>query len=65
MTPAERLRDLLAQPGLHVMPGCFDALSARLIATSPSGCWMRFACPKSRALRCTGGGSTEEGMLHL
>jgi 2-methylisocitrate lyase-like PEP mutase family enzyme len=32
MTPADRLRALLAQPGLHVMPGCFDALSARLIA---------------------------------
>ena len=32
MTPADRLRALLAQPGLHVMPGCFDALSSRLIA---------------------------------
>ena len=32
MTPADRLRALLAQPGLHVMPGCFDALSAKLIA---------------------------------
>jgi 2-methylisocitrate lyase-like PEP mutase family enzyme len=32
MTPADRLRGLLAQPGLHVMPGCFDALSAKLIA---------------------------------
>ena len=29
--PADRLRALLAQPGLHVMPCCFDALSARLI----------------------------------
>jgi 2-methylisocitrate lyase-like PEP mutase family enzyme len=32
MTPADRLRRLLAQPGLEVMPGCFDALSAKLIA---------------------------------
>jgi 2-methylisocitrate lyase-like PEP mutase family enzyme len=32
MTPADRLRGLLAQPGLLVMPGCFDALSAKLIA---------------------------------
>jgi 2-methylisocitrate lyase-like PEP mutase family enzyme len=32
MTPADRLRALLAQPGLHVMPGCFDALSSKLIA---------------------------------
>jgi 2-methylisocitrate lyase-like PEP mutase family enzyme len=32
MTPADRLRALLDQPGLHVMPGCFDALSSRLIA---------------------------------
>jgi 2-methylisocitrate lyase-like PEP mutase family enzyme len=32
MTPADRLRALLEQPGLHVMPGCFDALSAKLIA---------------------------------
>ena len=29
--PAERLRALLEQPGLLVMPCCFDALSARLI----------------------------------
>jgi len=29
--PADRLRALLAAPGLHVMPCCFDALSARLI----------------------------------
>ncbi len=32
MTPADRLRALLAQPGLHVMPGCFDALSSKVIA---------------------------------
>jgi 2-methylisocitrate lyase-like PEP mutase family enzyme len=30
-SPASVLRDLLASPGLHVMPCCFDALSARLI----------------------------------
>ena len=30
-TPAARLRQLLAEPGLIVMPCCFDALSARLI----------------------------------
>ncbi len=30
-TPAARLRALLAEPGLTVMPCCFDALSARLI----------------------------------
>jgi 2-methylisocitrate lyase-like PEP mutase family enzyme len=29
--PAERLRALLDEPRLHVMPCCFDALSARLI----------------------------------
>jgi 2-methylisocitrate lyase-like PEP mutase family enzyme len=29
--PATRLRALLAQPGLALMPCCFDALSARLI----------------------------------
>jgi 2-methylisocitrate lyase-like PEP mutase family enzyme len=32
MTAADRLRALLAEPGLHVMPGCFDALSSKLIA---------------------------------
>lgn len=31
-TPAQRLRALLAQPGITVMPGCGDALSAKLIA---------------------------------
>lgn len=30
-SPANRLRELLAKPELHVMPCCFDALSARLI----------------------------------
>jgi 2-methylisocitrate lyase-like PEP mutase family enzyme len=30
-TPADKLRSLLDQPGLLVMPCCFDALSARLI----------------------------------
>jgi len=32
VTPAQKLRDLLAEPGVQVMPGCFDALSAKLIA---------------------------------
>jgi 2-methylisocitrate lyase-like PEP mutase family enzyme len=32
MTPAERLREVLVAPGLEVMPGCFDALSAKLVA---------------------------------
>jgi 2-methylisocitrate lyase-like PEP mutase family enzyme len=31
MTPAERLRTLLARPGILVMPGCHDAMSSRLI----------------------------------
>ncbi len=30
-SPASRLRQLLAQPKIHIMPCCFDALSARLI----------------------------------
>jgi len=32
VTPAQRLRELLSQPGIEVMPGCYDALSAKLIA---------------------------------
>lgn len=28
---AQKLRDVLAQPGAHVAPACFDAVSARLI----------------------------------
>src|SRR6185295_10011845 len=31
MTPAVRLRALLDRPGILVMPGCHDAISARLI----------------------------------
>lgn len=31
-TPAGRLRELLAQPEVEIMPGCYDALSAKLIA---------------------------------
>lgn len=32
MTPPDRLRALLSEERLHVMPCCFDALSAKLIA---------------------------------
>ena len=32
MTPAQRLRDVLAKPGLDIMPGCYDALSAKLVS---------------------------------
>jgi 2-methylisocitrate lyase-like PEP mutase family enzyme len=31
MSQADKLRKLLAQPGALVLPGCFDAMSARLI----------------------------------
>jgi 2-methylisocitrate lyase-like PEP mutase family enzyme len=31
MSPASRLRELLAAPEILVMPGCYDAMSARLI----------------------------------
>ena len=34
MTPAQRLRDILAQPKIEIMPGCYDALSAKLVAAS-------------------------------
>jgi 2-methylisocitrate lyase-like PEP mutase family enzyme len=33
-TPAARLRALLQQPGILIMPGCHDAMSARLIEQS-------------------------------
>ena len=32
MTPAQTLRDLLAQPNIKIMPGCHDAISAKLVA---------------------------------
>lgn len=32
MSPAQRLRTLLAQPHIEIMPGCHDALSAKLVA---------------------------------
>ena len=31
MTPAQQLRKLLDSPGVLVMPGCYDAFSARLV----------------------------------
>ena len=34
MTPAQRLRELLAQPAIEVMPGCYDGISAKLAAAS-------------------------------
>ncbi len=32
MTPTQKLREILAGPGVEIMPGCFDALSAKLVA---------------------------------
>jgi hypothetical protein len=32
VTPAQQLRNLLSQPNLEIMPGCYDALSAKLVA---------------------------------
>jgi 2-methylisocitrate lyase-like PEP mutase family enzyme len=32
VTPAQRLRDLLSEPTIEIMPGCYDALSAKLVA---------------------------------
>jgi len=34
VTATQRLRELLAQPTLHIMPGCYDALSAKLVAAA-------------------------------
>jgi 2-methylisocitrate lyase-like PEP mutase family enzyme len=31
-TPAQRLRELISEPKVEIMPGCFDALSAKLVA---------------------------------
>jgi 2-methylisocitrate lyase-like PEP mutase family enzyme len=32
VTPAQRLREILATPNVEIMPGCFDAISAKLVA---------------------------------
>jgi 2-methylisocitrate lyase-like PEP mutase family enzyme len=37
MTPAQKLKELLDAPGLLVMPGCYDAFSARLIERAGFG----------------------------
>ncbi len=34
MNPARQLSDLLARPGVTIMPGCFDGLSTKLIAAA-------------------------------
>src|SRR5689334_129337 len=34
VTPADKLRQLLADPNIAVMPGCYDALSAKLVAAA-------------------------------
>ena len=34
VTPTQHLRDLLAQPNLEIMPGCYDGLSAKLVAAA-------------------------------
>ena len=31
-SPAQRLRELISQPAIEIMPGCHDALSAKLVA---------------------------------
>ena len=33
-TPAQRLRELLSEPNIAIMPGCHDALSAKLVAAA-------------------------------
>jgi 2-methylisocitrate lyase-like PEP mutase family enzyme len=33
-TPAQRLRELLSEPDIAIMPGCHDALSAKLVAAA-------------------------------
>jgi 2-methylisocitrate lyase-like PEP mutase family enzyme len=50
MTPAQRLRDLLAQPGILLIPGCHDALSAQLAeeAGFPSAFMSGFAVSAAR-----------------
>ncbi len=37
-SPADRLRQLIAEPGLIAFPTCFDALSARLLAQAGFSC---------------------------
>lgn len=37
MSQAEKLRALLAEPGMLVLPGCYDAMSARLIERAGYG----------------------------
>src|SRR5581483_8171660 len=34
VTPADKLRQLLADPNIAVMPGCYDALSAKLVTAA-------------------------------
>src|SRR5689334_24773063 len=34
VTPTDNLRKVLAAPNIEVMPGCYDALSAKLIAAA-------------------------------
>jgi 2-methylisocitrate lyase-like PEP mutase family enzyme len=34
VTPAQKLRNLLAQSKMHIMPACYDGLSAKLIAAA-------------------------------
>jgi len=36
VAPSTRLKTLLSKPGCHLMPGCYDGLSARLIQIHPS-----------------------------
>lgn len=45
MSPAQRLQHLLANPGLLAVPGCFDGLSARILADAhyPAGFMSGFA----------------------
>ncbi|PSQ94711.1 MAG: carboxyvinyl-carboxyphosphonate phosphorylmutase, partial [Proteobacteria bacterium SW_6_67_9] len=49
-TPADRLRALLAEGRLLQMPGCFDAMSARLVeeAGFPLAFMSGFAASASR-----------------
>lgn len=58
-TPAQRLRKLLSTPKLEIMPGCYDALSAKLIA----GAGFKVAFMSGFAVSATRLGLPDTGLI--
>jgi Phosphoenolpyruvate phosphomutase/Aldo/keto reductase family len=62
VTAAQRLQKILMEPGIEIMPGCFDAISAKLVGDAAFRVmFMRSCCNAARDVPLIGDGDTGYG----